>query len=70
MVSEHAKLEKQIQSLESQLKTYPSGKLIVTRNDNRYKWYHSDGHHNTYIPKRKMDYATQLAAKKLSIIKA
>ncbi len=64
MLAEQARLEEQIKDLEKQLMNYPEGKLICTRNDNRYKWYVSDGHTQTYIPKKERSFAEQLAAKK------
>lgn len=64
MLAEQARLKEQIKDLEKQLRNYPEGKLICTRNNNRYKWYVSDGHTQTYIPKKNRRYAEQLAAKK------
>ena len=42
----------------------PPGKLICSQNGNRVKWYVSDGHTKTYIPKRNRYFAEQLAKKK------
>ncbi len=42
----------------------PQGKLICTRNQDRYKWYVSDGHSHTYLPKTQRTKAEQLAIKK------
>lgn len=64
MLSKQEKLEKQIQSLQTQLQSYPAGKLICTKNGGRYKWYQSDGRNKIYIPKEKRDFAEQLAVKK------
>ncbi len=64
MLAEHLRLEEQIRSLQSKLQTLPSGKIICTRNGNRYKWYQSDGHIPTYIPKKNRSLAEQLALKK------
>lgn len=64
MQTEHRRLEEQIKSLQSQLKQFPDGKLICARNDDHYKWYHSDGKVRTYIPKENRHLAEQLAAKK------
>ena len=64
MLSESRRLDKQISHLENQLKNFPNGKLVCTRNQNRYKWYQSDGHNCTYIPKKNHQFAEQLAVKK------
>lgn len=64
MLAESRRLDKEITSLQAQLKSYPSGKLICTHNKNYFKWFHSDGHTNTYIPKKNRVYAEQLAIKK------
>ena len=42
----------------------PAGKLICSQNDNRVKWYVSDGHTKIYIPKKNRTFAEQLAKKK------
>lgn len=64
MLAESRRLENEITSIQAQLKTFPSGKLICTHNKNYLKWFHSDGHTQTYIPKKKRAYAEQLAIKK------
>lgn len=58
------RLQKQIDSLQTKLLTFPNGKLICSHNSNRYKWYQSDGHNKIYIPKNNRQLAEQLAAKK------
>ncbi len=50
--------------LESQIAELPQGKLICARNDNRWKWYCSDGHKSVYIPKKEQQFAEKLATKK------
>lgn len=62
--TERKRLQKQFDSIQSQLKKLPDGKLICARNENRYKWYHSDGKTKTYIPKKQRKYAEKLAVKK------
>ena len=57
-------MDKQIDFLQRQLKNSPDGKLVCTRNANRYKWYRSDGKTSTYIPKKERQLAEQLAVKK------
>ena len=46
------------------LKGMPSGKIICTKNDTRYKWYIFDGTKESYLPKSERKLAEQLAAKK------
>lgn len=64
MLIESQKLEKEINELQSKINELPEGKIFCTRNGNRYKWYHSTGHVQTYIPKSKHYLAEQLATKK------
>lgn len=64
MLDESRRLEKEISSLQAQLKQCPDGQLICVHNQNYVKWFHSDGHSHTYIPKKKRSYAEQLASKK------
>ena len=64
MCYESQRLEKQIKHLESQIHELPEGKLICAQNDNRWKWYHSDGHKSVYIPKKEQLFAEKLATKK------
>lgn len=67
MKSAQQRLDKKINSLSAKLEQFPDGKLICNRNGNRYKWYHSDGHNWTYIPKDKRQLAEALAVKKYMI---
>lgn len=62
-------LSNQITALSKSLKTFPTGKLICSRNGTCFKWYHSDGKHKTYIPKKNQSYAEQLAIKKYITLK-
>ena len=64
MNEKRKQLDEQIQSLQSTLSTFPSGKLICTRNSNRFKWYLSDGHSQKYLPKSQRQLAEQFAYKK------
>ena len=61
---ERQRLQRQIDSIRAELKTLPDGKLICSQNGNRVKWYQSDGHSKTYIPKKHRAFAEQLAKKK------
>ncbi len=64
ILSEYKQLEKQINSLQSELKTFPDGNFICSRNGKHYKWYQSDGHNQIYIPKGNRQLAEHLATKK------
>jgi len=64
MLDEKKRLESQIQSLQSQIFMCPEGKLICSSNGKGQKWYRSDGHISTYLPKKERRIAEQLAYKK------
>lgn len=64
MLAEHKRLNEKLNTLKSQIQAFPEGKIFCTRTENRYKWYHSDGHTQTYIPKKERNFAEQLAIKK------
>lgn len=64
MQSEYKRIGKQINLLKKKLQELPAGKLICSKNQNRYKWYQSDGHSKTYIPKANRKLARDLATKK------
>ena len=64
MLSEHQRLEKEIKAIQAKIHEFPDGKLICTHNGKRTKWYQTDGHTQTYIPKENRKLAEQLAAKK------
>ena len=74
MLAEHKRLRMELDSIERQLSALPEGKLICTKTSKEstefYKWYQSDGHTKTYIPKSNLVLAQQLASKKyLSALK-
>ena len=69
MLSQSQHLDKQITLLKTQLQSFPDGKLVCTRNHTRYKWYQSDGHTCTYIPKKLRSLAEKLAIKKYLSLK-
>ena len=69
MLSEYRQLDVQICSIKKQLQCLPPNKLICSQNGNRYKWYQSDGHSKTYIPKENRQLAEQLAKKKYLSLK-
>lgn len=64
ILSEYQRLEKQIQNLEEEIRTLPSGNLTCARNGKHYKWYQSEAGANLYIPKANQSLAEQLAFKK------
>lgn len=64
ILSEQAKLNQKINSIKNQLATLPEGNFICSQNGNRYKWYQSDGHKKTYIPKKNRKLAEELAMKR------
>ena len=63
MIARKQWLEQKIKSIETQLITFPEGKLYCTRNGNRTKWYHRKEHKSTYLPKKERKLAEQLAMK-------
>lgn len=69
MLKKLEQLEKQMNSIEKTLPKLPEGKIVCTRNQTRYKWYHSDGKKHVYIPKKNRHFAEQLALKKYLLLK-
>lgn len=64
MLKESQRLQQQIDSIQRKLSIFPDGKLICSHNGKRCKWYISDGHTKTHIPRKERQLAEQLAAKK------
>lgn len=64
MLLQQEQLQQKLTDIEKQLQQLPEGKLICTRCGNRTKWYRSDGHTKTYIPKDQKPYASQLAIRR------
>lgn len=64
MLKEQKRIGEQIEQVKAKIHAFPPGKLVHSRNRNKYKWYVSDGHDKTYIPREQRDYAKQLAWKK------
>ena len=64
ILKERSRLQTQIDAIRTELQTLPDGKLICSQNNNQVKWYQSDGHTKTYIPKKDRTLAEQLAKKK------
>jgi len=61
--NQHCHLQTKIGALKKSLTDFPDGKLICCHHKNHYKWYLSDGHAKTYIPKSDRPFAEQLAVK-------
>ena len=61
---EQKRLDDEIQSVRAQFQKLPDGKIYCARNQQRYKWYYSDGQTQVYLPKKERKFAEQLAAKK------
>ena len=64
ILHEKQQLEKKISAIQKQLEALPQGKLLCAGNNGYVKWYHSDGHTNTYISKKDRQLAEKLATKK------
>ena len=62
--AEYKRLCHQIDCIQNELQELPPGKLICCHHKNLSKWYLSDGHHKSYIPKANLPLAEQLAKKK------
>jgi len=62
--SKLVQLKKEIANTQKKLSNFPEGTLICAQNGNSYKWYQTDGHTKTYIPKKNRKLAEQLAVKK------
>ena len=67
---EHHRLTLQLEDIRSRLSSLPDGGLICARNGRHFKWYLTDGHHKTYIPKKNREYVEQLAVKKYLSLQA
>lgn len=49
MTIQKQQIENEIANLRAQLKNLPDGKLIISHNETRYKWYHKiDGKKSTF----------------------
>lgn len=68
-LKEYKRLEKEIEKMQEELQRLPEGKLICSYEGTKSKWYRSDGHQKTYIPKKELSLACQLARKKYLTLK-
>ena len=57
-------LEREILNVQTYLKQFEEGDLICAKNGKHFKWYHTDGTNQTYMPKDQRKFAEQLAIKK------
>ena len=63
-IEEKEKLKQEIKLLQKQLKGFPKGQLICSKNGKYYKWYNNSDGVYKYIPKKNKKVAEQLAVKK------
>ena len=59
---EAIRLQQQMDSIKQMVSSLPPGKLVCCHHGKYQKWYQSDGHTKTYIPKSNRNFAEQLAA--------
>jgi len=64
MCSHQAELAQEIAQIQAQLTTLPDHFLICAKNGNSFKWYESNGHHCSYLPKKHRLFAEQLAKRR------
>lgn len=64
MLRESKRLKERIAFLKSQINSLPRGDFFCSKNGKYYKWYHTDGKHQTLIPKKNRKYAQKLAYRK------
>jgi len=64
ILNENEQINAQLATLEKEINSLPEGKLICAINGKHYKWYFSDRHQCTYLPKSNLALAQKLARKK------
>lgn len=64
MLTKSKELDREIKSLQKQLKHYPPGDFFCSRNGDRYKWFRTEQGKQTYIPKKDRSLAEQMALKR------
>ena len=62
-------LEKELENLKQQLSNLPPEKVYIAKNGAYHRWYQTDGHISTYIPKSNKEHIQQLALKKILSLK-
>lgn len=68
MLAEYQRLQAKISEVQHKLEQLPEGKLFCTHNGKYFKWYHSIGDKNEYIPKEDRTLAEMLALKKYLLL--
>lgn len=63
-MAEYTRLDLEISSMQEELQKLPTGKLFITRNKTRFKWYINNGEEILYLPKSQRPRAEALAKKK------
>ena len=63
MKEQYAQNEKKIQKIKKELKKYPEGHIICSRNGKYSKWFYSEPGKIQYIPKKNRDFALNLIIK-------
>lgn len=58
------KLQNKIRELQKKSESYPPEHLYIVKNGKYNKWFKTDGHTSTYIPKKDKSMAVELAHKK------
>lgn len=69
MCSRRQSVEQELKSIEETLREFPDGKLICVQNGPYTKWFESDGHTSTYLPRKDRNRAELLARKKYLTLK-
>ena len=57
-------IDAELAFLNNELKRMPTGKLYIVNNNGYSKWFNSNGHNHSYIPKKNRKLAEKLAYKK------
>ena len=68
MQKESHRLNKQISLIQSQINSLPNGNFFCCKNGKYFKWYHTDGKHQTIIPKKNRAFAQKLALKRVLLL--
>lgn len=64
IMSRQEEVSREISALEQEISSLPAGELLFVSNGKYIKWFQTDGHHPTYIPKKERVLAEKLAYKK------
>lgn len=68
MCSRQAELTQEIEYIQQLLSSMPDKFLICAKKWHSFKWYESDGHHCSYLPRKHRIRAEQLAKRRTSIV--